>query len=511
MRVNEDGHRVPHRISSSPGPKVSSSEARPGQPSRSCSATTSESTKSPVMSKKRHAMRDKENQNRRLKRTSRKKSPSETVQESKIPVRTRVDRWFPLSKFISAMNGPAEDDRCYEDHSDGSSSDEDVPQTTDYPTSQWKHYITHKASPEYSSPLSPRFSVRRVSLVRHAYPHRGHSKSSLLHQKSFWNERYDQWVAWEAECDFERAYGGIDVSQLPEGLVQRHTCSLYGPPRQQPPITPSVYNSDGKAEDTELNLALFPRMGDLSALHDPYIAHVDQCFANFPIWTLSKMIWIFDAGQRSSTHLPPLSFENTQGMCSADGTSDGQVSSELVDSSFVSASSGGDVTLVDSTANLIEIMGKSDDSKHLNLSPLAHRNWEIDWYARWEVLLHQVETTQLLGRFSVVCTHDLYTFVKAQDLATAHEPPQTHFPVVEEEEDYGELVSTLLTGVSLNPYTKFAQLFDSPSHDIVSATEEESLEVLEKRLKYLPIPPSGSPCDTLCVDVSHIDKSLSVL
>jgi hypothetical protein len=48
-----------------------------------------------------------------------------------------------------------------------------------------------------------------ISAPRHAYPHHGHSRSSLMHMKWFWHSRHTDWQSWDARVT-NQAYDGID-------------------------------------------------------------------------------------------------------------------------------------------------------------------------------------------------------------------------------------------------------------------------------------------------------------
>src|SRR4051812_38377700 len=127
----------------------------------------------------------------------------------------RPDRWAAVSKFVRAINGPTENDDDY-DSSDSSSDDENEPPMiigrrtwTIVPLDQSKRKVVDVCSPKSTSRISSKLVNTPEIPARHAYPNRGHSKSSLLHQKSFWHDRYEEWIAWQAQFDFENAYGGI--------------------------------------------------------------------------------------------------------------------------------------------------------------------------------------------------------------------------------------------------------------------------------------------------------------
>ncbi|KAG1748344.1 uncharacterized protein EDB91DRAFT_1113546 [Suillus paluster] len=151
------------------------------------------------------------------------------------------------------------------------------------------------------------------------------------------------------------------------------------------------YASRDFAQD--LNSSIYPRVGDISALRDPYSANVDRCFFKFPLWTIHKTLYVFDMHQRAV----PIS-EHMQG----------SASSESLQSSTGSTTCGDeDMTLVADDETLFEKKTLETGAHHG--SPLpgtpkgsppcaweTNRAWEMSWYARWELLIGLVQRDQAL-------------------------------------------------------------------------------------------------------------------
>lgn len=231
------------------------------------------------------------------------------------------------------------------------------------------------------SPLAPHYSNHRNPSPRPLeISHHGLSQSSLTHQKWFWRNRYDEWVAWEAEAEVDSesadAYGGIAV--LSGTCGERH---LY-PPRSPPPSPP--------APSPTLNPRIFPRMGDLSALRDPHSVSIDRCFCHFPMWTMHKTLYLFDMHHRSTDQKT----ENIdEGI-----TAGASLSEEEVGDITLAAGDDdeSDVTVVSSRSSSAKtkcasLPGDADEADSDFHTSDGVRAWEISWYARWELLIELVK------------------------------------------------------------------------------------------------------------------------
>ncbi|KAF4583560.1 hypothetical protein AB1N83_012057 [Pleurotus pulmonarius] len=100
-------------------------------------------------------------------------------------------------------------------------------------------------------------------------------------------------------------------------------------------------------------LSIHPRRGDILALRDPYCALVDRCFAELPMWTMAKTLWMFDL----QMGLEILAHRNTD---SSDSEYGAGCAFRTRDARALSTSSGAsddsDVTLVESDIDVDEDM-----------------------------------------------------------------------------------------------------------------------------------------------------------
>ncbi|KZV67830.1 hypothetical protein PENSPDRAFT_40712 [Peniophora sp. CONT] len=131
--------------------------------------------------------------------------------------------------------------------------------------------------------------IPRISLQAAHLSHHGLSRSALQHHKWLWSARYDEWMQWQ--IDVEQATSGIydglvdPASIEPPAALRARSPSLTPPPTPTSPLPPTKALPD-------VNPAIFPRTGDLSALHDPHSARVDRFFGNYPLCTLQKALFV---------------------------------------------------------------------------------------------------------------------------------------------------------------------------------------------------------------------------
>lgn len=273
------------------------------------------------------------------------------------------------------------------------------------------------------SPLSPhqRYSYSFVPTIhpaRHDYTHHGLSRHALLHLKWFWAVREEEWaeeyarlsdeagdelhhVPTEDEEDEANAYGGITPPSPPRRSLPTATQTSTSP--TDPPPSPPL----------ALPLTMHPRLGDLSALRDPYCAHIDRFFAGLGVgaWTLAKTIWMFDVGV--CVEFEKMRFAGPDPTDKA--TSEKEKLMRMVTSRSTNES---DVTLVDvdlggecdltMEAEMVEIdlrepgdvsipsapkalpksssTSKLDDNDGASTCP----PWETSWYKRWQLLVELV-------------------------------------------------------------------------------------------------------------------------
>ncbi|KAG1729278.1 hypothetical protein EDB19DRAFT_1744125 [Suillus lakei] len=258
--------------------------------------------------------------------------------------------------------------------------------------------VRHATLPQEPKVQIPNL-VSRIHTQRLNYPHRGFSRSALLHQKSFWTTRHDEWLEWQAKEAKRRVDHGLctrDPGSPYTGITLADTQEASGPPLQIR-IPPSGLERDFEGYASrdfaqDLNAPIYPRVGDISALRDPYSANVDRCFFRFPLWTIHKTLYVFDMHQRAV----PISKQMP-----------GSVSSGSLQSSTGSTTCGDeDVTLV-ADDTIFDKKALDNGSYQECLPPEtpkgsppctwgAIRAWELSWYARWELLIGLVQRDQAL-------------------------------------------------------------------------------------------------------------------
>ena len=213
--------------------------------------------------------------------------------------------------------------------------------------------------------------VHPPSPPRPMFPHHGLSRSALQHQKWLWNSRYDEWMQWRAEVETAEAeigpYGGISNAAVIEPPPLRRS-------RVPSPMLPEAENSP--VTKAELNEKIFPRTGDITALHDPQVARLDQTFCNYPLCTIQKVLFVccMDTAARRKSPL------------AQDSGNDNNFSDQDTDAS----PSATNVTEGEERA--LAPHGPSAPESALPL--LTKLGWEQSWHTRWEVLDGLVRMTE---------------------------------------------------------------------------------------------------------------------
>ena len=215
--------------------------------------------------------------------------------------------------------------------------------------------------------------VHPPSPLRPIFPHHGLSRSALQHQKWLWNTRYDEWMQWRADveaADAEmRPYGGISNAAAIEPPPLRRS-------RVPSPIPLEAEHSP-VIKKAELNEKIFPRTGDIMALHDPQVARLDQTFCNYPLCTIQKVLFVcsMDTAARERS---PLSRDS--------GNVNHQSDSRNTDAtpSMTKGAKGEERALVPHDLPMSESA----------LPLLTKLSWEQSWHTRWEVLTSLVRMTE---------------------------------------------------------------------------------------------------------------------
>ncbi|KAI9449704.1 hypothetical protein F5148DRAFT_1339012 [Russula earlei] len=249
--------------------------------------------------------------------------------EPEIPPRPKSRIGFRVNKPSSKVrNRPQQDKPLSHVNTPGADSDEDTPDSetsdewsTDSDTSDTtlsndlrpcsavpltsSPILVPDAFPERDLPnltIQTDLSMHPPSSLRPMFPNHGLSRSALQHQKWLWNTRYDEWMQWRMEVETAEAeiglYGGISSTAAND--IPPTRCSRASSP--MPPETehPQV------GKKAELNEKIFPRTGDIMALHDPQVARLDQTFCNYPLWTIQKVLFA------CNTDAPPSTMEGVR-------------------------------------------------------------------------------------------------------------------------------------------------------------------------------------------------------
>ncbi|KAI0628163.1 hypothetical protein C8Q77DRAFT_475089 [Trametes polyzona] len=185
----------------------------------------------------------------------------------------------------------------------------------------------------------------------------GHSRSALATLREFWDRRFRLWHAWRTHVDRLDAIQADllpDPGEDPDGTLP----SLRYPP---PPILPRTRTVPGlvangiiiapgsppRSDDDQIGWGrrarlpvynpyapIFPRMGDLHALHELWCDWQDRAFVFYPTYAISKTLWLHDVLLANGVYAP---------------------------------------------------LDNCED--HDNCGAVAARPWPVDWRARWQVLI----------------------------------------------------------------------------------------------------------------------------
>ncbi len=287
----------------------------------------------------------------------------------------------------SATSRPGASADSDEDTADSDTSDE---WSTDSDTSDTTDLRPYSAIPLNSSPILvpdafpdqdlPNLAIQTdlpvhpPSGLRSMLPHHGLSRSALQHQKWLWNTRYDEWMQWRAEVETAEAemgpYGGISNAAAIEPPPLRRS-------RIPSPMPPEAEHSPMGSKKAELNEKIFPRTGDIMALHDPHVARQDQTFCNYPLCTIQKVLFV----------------------CSMD-TAARERSPLSRDSGIVNHH--GDIQDTDTSPSTTKGVGGEERALAPHGPPtsesafplLTKLSWEQSWHTRWEVLTALVKMTE---------------------------------------------------------------------------------------------------------------------
>ncbi|KAH9921578.1 hypothetical protein B0H21DRAFT_895335 [Amylocystis lapponica] len=182
----------------------------------------------------------------------------------------------------------------------------------------------------------------------------GHSRNALIQLKKFWSLQHYKRSKRQRDLEAAQAaaapYAGMEPSSDSPPLG--YPIAIHIP-------SPSTTSTPLPVPAPTTRAPIYPRVGDLSKLRNPYAATVDRTFAHLPLNTIQKVLYLHDMTMRASDRCrarlssnlsaAPLSFSRPSSPDSSDDES----------------------TLVD----------EDEDP----------RPWECDWFERWDVLLQKTK------------------------------------------------------------------------------------------------------------------------
>lgn len=307
----------------------------------------------------------------------------------------------------------------------------------------------------------------------------GHSRSALSHLKEFWHSRFDDYARMEAQIMQNSAYGGIvEVNRSRDALRALLLTRLARVPNMRPAPAPTE-STCPRVPSANLNAPIYPRTGDLSSLHDSRSATLDRAFCNYPLYSINKILFLHDMLHRStSTHPFP---HKDSAAAALEIHQPARHIPPHMDDTFVdislsnSHSDSNDVTLVSAASSLCSLPGyysKRCEVKHevdimYTIDP--SRDWEIDWTARWKVLLNSTKDDSLCLRSSTFPPPvvDEAAFFAALNPERSKTPKfffaeeEDEFAGLDDDEDYGDPIDRPMYGLSAETLSKeFLHTFD---------------------------------------------------
>ncbi|KAH9846191.1 hypothetical protein C2E23DRAFT_853875 [Lenzites betulinus] len=147
--------------------------------------------------------------------------------------------------------------------------------------------------------------------------HHGLSRSALSACRDFWDRRFRFWLSWRAHVDrldaLQAAYAADHVPapalRYPSPPTLPRTRDIPGHPTngRVPSLVPPPDNADdflgACGRRTRLPVynpyaPIFPRLGDLRTLREPYCDWHDRAFVFYPTYAIAKTLYAHDMGVR---------------------------------------------------------------------------------------------------------------------------------------------------------------------------------------------------------------------
>ncbi|KAL1950089.1 hypothetical protein VTO73DRAFT_5211 [Trametes versicolor] len=269
------------------------------------------------------------------------------------------DDFKPLAVALPPLyppNSPTSSTSSSDLDSPSSSSEEDLHYFSDEPS--FDDFPLPPHAQEDYTPLAPEpLSALPTDIPTFpSHPtlfHHGLSRSALATCREFWDRRFRIWHSWRAQVEHIDA---VQAEYLREGL----RASLRFP---EPPVLPRTRTLPSQGANG-INHAIaaaarrarvqacspyapvFPRMGDLAALRDPYCDWPDRAFIYHPTYSISKTLFEHDMLERARAR-------------------------------------AGRIYALDSPASVYSQDGASPQQE----ADSAPKLWEVDWRARWQILI----------------------------------------------------------------------------------------------------------------------------
>jgi hypothetical protein len=362
----------------------------------------------------------------------------------------------------------------------------------------------HPSYPKFPSPLSGLGTMKRATLARHNYANRGYSQAAIQAQRELWRKRKYEWdeyehLLWQAGISLDEAYGGIVETETGVSLP----LPPYKVDEARKISTPSITSADEDqtTDSKRHNPAIFPRLGDLSSIRNPFLLSVDTWFSDFPLWTLSKLIWIFDinyrcASSQTTLRTRPSSLDFMEDLSTSDvstiswatcdsDASDATLVQETATPKFLTPSR------IPQSADAVALMSSLSSTDTICAKTIRQeQGWETNWFLRWESLYQQVSlatdmvlstsgpmsplqtskeaTRIILTSATILSKHGFGKLEKAGSLPLAAKvdpkEKRVSIPSVilpsedDEEEDYGDVIPTskYRMGAHVDPHSMFA-------------------------------------------------------
>ncbi|KAL7280983.1 hypothetical protein ACG7TL_005933 [Trametes sanguinea] len=199
--------------------------------------------------------------------------------------------------------------------------------------------------------------------------HHGISRSAFAMYRDFWDRRYHLWQTWREHVDH---LDSIQAQYARDGLraTLRYPASPALPrsralPQASEASSPDAHNAASvpsvRLQTYNPYAPIFPRLGDIPALRDPYCDWYDRAYINFPTYSIHKILFLHDMLHRAR---PVLQLEGPP--------------------------------LPDSPASIYstdDVQPRDHTEPSPPLSPTSHsdvsRPWEVDWRVRWQVLVNR--------------------------------------------------------------------------------------------------------------------------